>query len=204
MNDPYAQMAGKLANTARPAEEIAKLKIKDEDWLPTPGGRIMSQLGSAPTFEKLFDAFVDFGRKSEWTWDPGIPGAKKGPLLDGKTCQSGECAVFAANLLLLAQLPKPYGLGMAQAPEYWSFGGKHSSGFVCEHDLTNIISPLPANVRSVAEIEHRAPLYLWENHKVLIYKGQVFDPSYGTVAAKTEYLAHLCHPSRQFRVLSMC
>ena len=70
---------------------------------------------------------------------PGIPAAqapRKGPLLDGKTCISGECAVFAANLLLLAQLPKPYGLGMAQAPEYWSFGGKHKSGFVCDHDLT--------------------------------------------------------------------
>ncbi|MGE3166784.1 MAG: hypothetical protein AB7O52_17915 [Planctomycetota bacterium] len=188
MIDPYTQMAAKLANTAKPVEEIRKLKIKDEDWLPTPGGKIMSSLGTTPTFERLFDAFVDFGRKSNWTWDPGIPGAKKGPLLDGKTCHSGECAVFAANLLLLAQLPKPYGLEMAAAPDYWSFGGKHGSGFVCEHDLDNIVSPLPANVRTVAQIEHRAPLYLWENHKVLVHKGQVFDPSYGTVAAKTEYL----------------
>lgn len=188
MIDPYTQMASKLANSARPAEEIAKLRIKDEHWQPTPGGQIMTGLGGMPTFEKLFDAFVDYGRNSDWTWDPGIPGAKKGPLLDGRTNQSGECAVFAANLLLLAQLPKPYGLAMSPAPEYWSFGGKHTSGFVCEHDMTNIISRLPANVRSVAQIEHRAPLYLWVNHKVLVWNGQVFDPSYGTVSAKTEYL----------------
>jgi hypothetical protein len=188
MEDPYTQMALKLANTAKPAEEIAKLKIQDSDWMPTPGGQIMKALGSRTRFEDLFEAFTEYGRESKWAWDPGIIGAKKGPLLDGKVYQSGECAIFAANLLLMAQLPRPYGMGMAKPPEYWSFGGKFSSGFVCEHVTATIISPLQANVRSVAELEHRTSLYLWENHKVLVYNDLVYDPSYGTVTPKTEYL----------------
>jgi len=189
MADAYTQMANKLANFPKPFDEIAKLNLKPSDWQNTPGGLIMAALPNNPSFDDLFNAYTAYGRNHGWTWDPGIPGAKKGPLLDGNL-SAGECAIFAANLLLMAQLPPPFGLGMplAASPEYWPFYGKHKVGFISDHNQPNIISALQANVSLPAQLQHPTSYYLWENHKVLIWNDQIYDPSYGTISARTEYL----------------
>lgn len=191
MPDIYHQISNKLDNTARPAEEIKKLKIDPGAWSLTPGGKVMAALGTAPTLDDLFAAFTSHGRKSAWVWNPGIVGARKGDLLDG-TVSAGECALFAANLRLLAIAPPPYGLGLdAKDIEYWAFYGKHAQGFVARHDHATIMSPVLANVRRPDLVQSPTRYYLWPNHKVLVHKGRVYDPSYGTVSDKRPYLGIL-------------
>ena len=189
MSQPYAQISNKLDNTAKPYDEIKKLKIDMAKWASTPGGRIIKALGNSRTFDHLFREFAAFGHATgDWRWDPGVIGAKKGQLLDG-TLQCGECAFFAANLQLLAIAPEPFGLGMDKKDiEYWAFYGKHKQGFVAKHDQTHSISKFIANVRLPEQVQAPTDFYVWPNHKVLVYQGKVYDPSYGTITGKRPYL----------------
>lgn len=187
MATAYFRMAEKLANTREPVKEIANLKLKPEDWTGTPGGKIMAKLKERSTFDDLFHEYTRYGRSNGWTWNPDLKGAHKGKLLDG-TMSAGECAMFAGNLQLLAALPRPYGLGLSPAPEYWPFSGKFNAGFVCTHDMTAIISPLQSNLRTRTQVQQPLALYMWVNHKVLRYAGNIYDPSYGTICPATDML----------------
>jgi hypothetical protein len=194
----YSVIADTMMNSARPAEAIAKMDIDKAAWANTPGASILNAVGANGTFERLFTEFMTYGqRNANWQWDPGVAGVHKGKLLDGSVTR-GECALFAMNLKVLAEAPKPYGLEMdTRQLEYWAFYGKHKQGFVADHDLTNMISRFGGNVRLPAQLQHPTGYYIWPNHKVIVYNGQVYDPSYGTVSPKRETLGiYQIKPSR--------
>lgn len=187
----YKDMYNAWKNSPTPDKALKEFvgKIKSSAWEGTPGHQIMRRLPSSPTLGSLFDCFTDFGRASDdWVWDPQVGGYKHGHLLDGLQ-GAGECALFAANFWVLAWAPPPYGLGIDDKKlELWNFTGKHEKGFVAKHDHATIVSPVRANVRLPLLIEAPTTLYLWENHKVVVHEGTVYDPAYGITFARPNYL----------------
>lgn len=199
MPEIYQKIANVMQNSRDPASEIKKLALDDPAWRATPGGKIINSLSSAKkNFPGLFDAFVAYAPTAGWAWDPDITGAHKGALLDGAR-SSGECALFAANLKLLAEAPPPYGLGLVNKIDWIYYSGENSTGFVAYHAGPNIIGGLPSNVVTPTDIQKSSDLYFWSNHKVLGYDGVVYDPSYGTIVWSKEAMA-LYHVARNERV----
>ncbi len=163
--------------------------LKPSDVLSVPGGKIMKRTQGVEV-EQLFEAFCDhFHTTGNWTWTGGRVTPAAAAILDGDDgAKVGQCQALAAALRFLATARKPYGLDIGST-RLGSFGkgdglytGRYQAGFFSEHPVGGILGLLP-NVyepldRLPTPTSRLAPLYGWENHKVLKYGGRYYDPSY--------------------------
>jgi hypothetical protein len=137
-----------------------------------PGKKIMS--GKPSSFKTMFDAFIAFihAPQNGLTWDGSGGGGGGAGLIDGDRI-TGECAMFAKSLQVLAYAPSPHGLGLPVADVgYVSYTGRYQNGFISNHPLGGLVRLRP-NVADQA-------LYVWSNHKVISYQGTLWDPMYST------------------------
>jgi hypothetical protein len=161
--------------------------LKPSDILSVPGGKILRKIGVAD-FEHLFPAFCDFFHgQDNWTWVGKTLTPSAPMILDGEA-KTGQCLALASALRLLAMTRKPFGLGIPDVDlgrftkSDGLYYGRYQQGFLSEHPiggilnlLPNVYEPLNALPKPASRL---APLYLWENHKVLKYNGKFYDPSY--------------------------
>jgi hypothetical protein len=146
-----------------------------------PGKKIMS--AGPTTFKALFDAFVDYIHTSGngLTWAGSGGGGGGTGLIDGDKT-TGECAMFAKSLQVLAYAPSPYGLGVSQTDvDYVNYTGRYGNGFISNHPLAGLVRLRP----NVANQE----LYLWSNHKIVSYQGTFWDPMYKTTYKTKDQMA---------------
>jgi hypothetical protein len=146
-----------------------------------PGLRIMARAtqiaaGNAVTFRNLFDAFMEQQFRVNWVWQPNAGGSNNHGLLDGSKL-SGECLHFARNLWFLSRVPAPWGLGLDRDQIRTSeYKGATNNGFASRHP--GVFLQLRANVAGLPGYAGPA-LYVWENHKTVLYQGTYYDACYG-------------------------
>ncbi|WP_144053801.1 hypothetical protein [Baaleninema simplex] len=116
-----------------------------------------------------------------WQWVPNSGAKADGrQALEGRNVRNqGQCAVLAGALYALLICPHPFGCG--QVPglndrvDSYNNGGL---GFISAHPLAGIFS-LPAHVYNTHGVLQGR--YLWDNHYVVAYQGDWYDPSYNLV-----------------------
>jgi hypothetical protein len=151
----------------------------------TLGGRVLAAL-AGNTFQQLFATFN--AQTGAFVWNPAASGSytfgRVLEALDGVRT-SGECKIIAGALLGLWVFPPPFGLGQhASSPKasLYKFENYDSNeGFISHHPVggvrglrPNIMHPLG----NAQDLNTRAPLYQWGDHKTVFYSGRLWDPSY--------------------------
>ncbi len=134
--------------------------------------------------ELLFQVYVQWLHKSGWTWAGG--GSCGSPLVLDNPPGEKECQAFAVGLKTLMIAPWPFGLGIAEAgvtvtPYSGPLLGGSKVGFVSLHPTAGVLNLKPNVTRGgiVDDDLGNQGLYRWDNHKVVLYGGKYFDPSYG-------------------------
>lgn len=129
---------------------------------------------------EFFNAFTTVFTDGQFRWvgSQGINNTRVMETLDGDR-NSGECAILAKAFWLLWSAPRPFGLGKT-GMTFISFDhGDAENGFISPHP--------PGGIRALGpNILHphggdgdpRNCLYSWGNHKVLLYNGTYYDPTY--------------------------
>lgn len=137
----------------------------------------------APSFDHLFRLFTE-AAQNRFVWKRSS--LKSGELLDNTSNSvTGDCAQLARMLILLAQLPHPYGAGLAGNFEIVTYSGKYNKGFISNHERE--VLRLKANTRLINS--EQPTCYLWENHKVVSHNGKFYDPCYNKIYQKLEEMA---------------
>ncbi|HEK1626331.1 TPA: hypothetical protein SMR28_004049 [Pseudomonas aeruginosa] len=135
------------------------------------------------SFDHLFRLFTEVAQ-NRFAWKRSI--LKSGVLLDDTSNSvTGDCAQLARMLVLLAQLPIPYGAGLAGNFDIATYRGKHNFGFISNHERE--ILRLKANTRLINS--EQPTCYLWENHKVVSHNGKFYDPCYNKIYQRLEEMA---------------
>jgi hypothetical protein len=114
-----------------------------------------------------------------WIWNPSVAGASYNAgarLLDG-TVNQGECGFPAYALAYIINAPQPYGFGVGGA-NVVTYSGLHNIGFISNH-ANALPGPQPNIIRPQGGV--LPGFYYWDNHKVVHFNGQFYDPNYGSV-----------------------
>ncbi|HEJ5025364.1 TPA: hypothetical protein SL662_006030 [Pseudomonas aeruginosa] len=144
---------------------------------------IHSYKGGVDSFDHLFRLFTEVAQ-NRFTWRRS--NLKSGELLDDTSNSvTGDCAQLARMLVFLAQLPIPYGAGLAGKFDIATYSGKHNKGFISNHERE--ILRLKANTRLINS--EQPTCYLWENHKVVSHNGKFYDPCYNKIYQRLEEMA---------------
>jgi hypothetical protein len=157
-----------------------------------PGVKIMKRLAKlshphddiAVKVQLLFRCFVEYSREeANWTW-VGAGSCGTATVLDNNT-QSVECQAFAVGLRALMIFPAPFGLGINKdecaVKVLVKKLGVWDCGFISRHPIDGVLGLRP-NIRTPDHIDGTlfpGGYYLWDNHKVVLYKGIYYDPAYG-------------------------
>ncbi|MBP0001239.1 MAG: hypothetical protein J7641_19985 [Cyanobacteria bacterium SID2] len=136
-----------------------------------------------PAFDMdlLMDCLHQRFQTDGWQWVPNSGNKADGRrALEGSNVRNqGQCAVLAGALYALLICPHPFGCG--QVPglndevDSYNNGGL---GFISAHPLAGIFG-LPARVYNTHGVLQGR--YLWDNHYVVAYQGNWYDPSYNLV-----------------------
>lgn len=180
MSNAYAQIYAHNAGVAANVAWTLPPSISPNSMPDGLGYKLLQRAGALAgladtTFEHLFKAFCDEQFRAGWVWKPAGGGFASGALLDG-TKLTGECQHFALNLLTLARAPQPYGMGLVNV-EKVNYPGANDQGFVAVHNGTHMT--LKSNVLPLPD-QPGDRLYFWENHKVIKWNNQYWDPCYRT------------------------
>ncbi len=203
--DQYRKILWQQLNVHRPYSSYHTIMSAPEELLPSeekhkllaqfaananrqaPGIIILKGLNDIASFDDLFRAFCSYGNIN-WTWKPehGMDARK---LLDKVTAE-GECGTFAEALFILATTPKPLGLGLpADEFEIVTYKGALNLGFILDESKLPILAKR-CNSTDCGNVFKKngtkTTLTLWGNHKVVRYKHQLWDPSYGAKYATVD------------------
>ncbi|HCI3234979.1 TPA: hypothetical protein NQK13_000833 [Pseudomonas aeruginosa] len=144
---------------------------------------INSYKARVESFDHLFRLFTE-AAQNRFVWQRTK--FKPGELLDNTSNSvTGDCDQLAKMLVLLAQLPTPYGAGLAGKFDIATYRGKHNLGFISNHERE--ILRLKANTRLIKS--KQPTCYLWENHKVVSHNGNFYDPCYNKIYQRLEEMA---------------
>jgi hypothetical protein len=154
-------------------------------WPGSPGGQAMTAfnfvaLNNANILQVTHD-WHNVLNAGVWTWNPSIGASSiqaACELLQGAR-PAGQCAVPAKAMELLLTTANPYGLMLAAGFfSTVSYSGATGNGFISAHPPGGVLNLLP-NIYTPAT-GNAAAFYLWDNHQVVLYNNEYFDPSYDT------------------------
>ncbi len=146
----------------------------------TPGGQLM--VARRPQrFAQLFEAFRA-RLLTTWRWLPESAAShERGAVLDGAV-NAGDAASLAAELVLLATAPAPFGLGLSpSACRVVPYRGEAQQGFVAEHSQAGVLG-LRSDV--LGRDGRPTDLRRWRCHSLVAADGRFYDPAYGHVYAQ--------------------
>lgn len=144
---------------------------------------LVANVTPANNMALLNTRFHQFLTNRGWRWEPAVAGASYNAgarLLDGTVTQ-GECGYPAFALAYIIQAPPPYGFGMGVgSAAVVTYSGAHNNGFISNH-ANALPGPQPNITRPAGGA--LAGFYYWDNHKVVQYGGQFYDPNYNAIYA---------------------
>lgn len=163
---------------------LAQANFGDVPRPGSPGRRFLTQCllaGATPANNMLQvnSLFHQFLAGRAWTWNPAVPGASYtagARLLDGAV-NAGECGYPAYALAYLINAPPPYGFGVGGAAVV-TYNGQHNQGFISNH-ANALPGPQPNITRPQGGT--LPAYYYWDNHKVVQFQNQYYDPNYRAV-----------------------
>lgn len=165
---------------------LANVRFDDMPPVNSPGRQFVwscrrANITPLTNMAQVNTRFHQWLANRNWVWDPAVPGNSflaGARLLDG-TVTRGECGFPANALAYMINAPQPYGFGVGGAVVV-TYSGANGQGFIANH-ANALPGPQPNITRPQG-----GPLpgyYYWDNHKVVQFGGQYYDPNYNAVYA---------------------